>query len=436
MMGLLDFLRQKQAVPVTRQEPKLIPIAELMPGYTRVPAWTNWDTEAAINEGYKASAWVYACVKRRADSLSSVPLVVEVKQGKEWVRQPDHPLQRLLDDPNPDMDRAELLRLAMCHLDLGGNSFWIKVRASTNVVVELWPVLPNLLDVIPGDTQLIQGYKVKNGGHIYPSQDITHLAYTNPSSLYLGQSPLMAAAKAVDVDNAAGAWQKVSLQNRGVPDGLFTIDAELTEDQWQEARKQVREEYASMGQARAPWVLSKASYTPMSLTPIEMDYINTRRNAMLEICAAYNVPAEMISGMGEANRASGQNVRKVFWLDTIVPLLDEITSMLTMSLAPDFGGKGKVRIGYDLSGVPALQEDLGEKIKNAKELWSMGVPFNVLSKRLGLGIDEIEGGDVGYLPAGLLPTDFDPMAQPIPASADAAAKLAIGDDDGQAPVQE
>lgn len=433
-MGIMDLFKRQQVV--VKQEPqlKLTPIAELMPGYTRIPAWTNWDTEAAINEGYKASAWVYACVKRRADSVASVPLVVEVKNGKEWEPAPNHPLQRLLDEPNPEMDMAELMRLTMCHLDLGGNSFWIKVRASTGVAVELWPVLPNLLDVLPGDTTLINGYKAKNGGRVYPAQDVTHLAYANPSSLYLGQSPLMAAARAVDVDNAASAWQKVSLQNRGVPDGVFSLDAELTEDQWNESRKQVREQYASTGNARAPWVMSKATYQQLSLTPVEMDYINTRRNAMLEICAAYNVPSEMISGMGDANRASGENVRKVFWLDTIVPLLNEICGMLTLSLAPDFGGRGKVRVRYDLSGVPALQEDIGEKIRNAKDLWSMGVPFNKVAERLGLGIDDIEGGDIGYLPAGLLPTDYDFSAPAsIPASADASAKLAIDD---APPVQE
>ncbi|CAN8139690.1 hypothetical protein THIOSC15_1780010 [uncultured Thiomicrorhabdus sp.] len=36
----------------------------------------------------------------------------------------------------------------------------------------------------------------------------------------------------------------------------------------------------------------------------------------------------------------------------------------------------------------------------------MGVPFNVVNEKLKLGFDEIEGGNVGYLQSGLIPTDF------------------------------
>ena len=37
----------------------------------------------------------------------------------------------------------------------------------------------------------------------------------------------------------------------------------------------------------------------------------------------------------------------------------------------------------------------------------MGVPFNEINRTLELGFDDIEGGDVGYLPGGILPTDID-----------------------------
>jgi SPP1 gp7 family putative phage head morphogenesis protein len=35
----------------------------------------------------------------------------------------------------------------------------------------------------------------------------------------------------------------------------------------------------------------------------------------------------------------------------------------------------------------------------------MGVPFNMINQKLELGFDDIEGGDSGYLPAGLMPSD-------------------------------
>ena len=128
---------------------------------------------------------------------------------------------------------------------------------------------------------------------------------------------------------------------------------------------------------------------------------------MEQICAVYGVPREMINGMGDANRASGDNVRRTFWVDTVVPLLSEIESTLNLSLAREFGTADQIRIRFDTSSVPALQENYTEKVTNAQALWSMGVPFNNINERLELGFDEIEGGEIGYLPSGVIPSSID-----------------------------
>lgn len=381
----------------------------IMPSWmTGKPQWSEWDAEKAITEGYQSSPWVYACIKRRVDAVCSVPWAVEVKRGGEWERDDNHELNRLLQDPNPEMDWQELLSLMVTHLDLAGNGFWHKVRVQSKVR-ELWPLMPQSVRVIPGRDKIIEAYQIGSApGVRIDAADITHMAYTNPNSLLYGQSPLMAVGKAVDVDNSAAAWQKISMQNRGIPDGIFQLDQDdLTQEQFDQTRDVVRENYANMGNARSPWVVNKAKWIPMSLTPAEVDFIETRHLSMKEICAAYAVPSEMISGMGDANRASSETVRKTFWLDTVLPLLSEIQSTLNKSLAREYGGANEIRIVYDTSGVPALQESQREQTDIARVLWGMGVPFNEINQRLELGFDDVEGGDVGYLPSGLLPTNFD-----------------------------
>jgi len=231
--------------------------------------------------------------------------------------------------------------------------------------------------------------------------------FTNPDSLYYGMSPLEAAGKAVDVDNAAAAWQKISMQNRGVPDGIFSFDGDLSLEQWEDARTMVREQYSGIASSRAPWILSKAKYQQMSMTPAELDFMKTREFSMDQICAVYGVPREMINGMGDVNRASGENVRRTFWIDTIVPLLSEIESTLNLTLAREFGTSDQIRIRFDTSSVPALQENYTDKVNNAKSLWAIGVPFNQINARLELGFDEIQGGEIGYLPSGVIPASID-----------------------------
>lgn len=57
---------------------------------------------------YQASAWVYIAVNRIAEAAALVPLRVLRLQGEQRTEALDHPLERLLDAPNPHMSRFEL----------------------------------------------------------------------------------------------------------------------------------------------------------------------------------------------------------------------------------------------------------------------------------------------------------------------------------------
>jgi len=134
-----------------------------------------------------------------------------------------------------------------------------------------------------------------------------------------------------------------------------------------------------------------------------MDYIETRKAALENICSVYGVPSPMISNVGDVNLANAETSRRMFWLDTVIPLLDWLTESLTKGLAREYGDD--IRISYDLTGIPALQENMTDKIANAQALFSMGVPINQINQLLELGLDDITGGDVGYVNG--MPTTYD-----------------------------
>lgn len=373
--------------------------------YSTVASWSDWDAKEAIKSGFQSSVPVFSCIKKRYDAVSSIPWRVEVLRGDEWVKLPSHPLQMLLDNPNPEMSSGELWRLLICHLDLAGNGFWRKVRGGMgDTPQELWPVMPYLTVNIDGQGIVIN-YKQPNG-KVIVRDDMCQFKYVNPENHYFGQSPLKAAGKAVDVDNAGQDWQKVSMQNRGVPDYMISFDADLTPDQYGQARDVIKKQ-TGPNKAREPIITSKATVQQLSLSPVEMDFMDTRRFSREEICSVYGVPSALIAEMNEANLSNAETARRVFWLDTILPLMDELKDTLNASLVPDYEGKEKIRIVYDVANVAALQMDLKDKIDNANKLWAMGVPFNTLNQRMELGFDDIDGGDVGYIASSAIPTTFD-----------------------------
>lgn len=413
-MALLDFFRRTPPPVVDTASPARNTTAGLIPTWqVGTPQWSDWKVETAIREGFNVNPWVYACVSKRVDAVSSVPWVVERHTKDGWQPDLDHPLNNLLLKPNPSMSWEEMISMMVMHLDLAGNAYWREVKVGDGRVQELWPILPQRVTIVPGFEALIERYELSNPKLSIAAKDMVHVKYTSPSDLFYGQSPLQAAGKSVDVDNAAAGWQKISMQNRGIPDGVFeAVDQNMTDEQFEDAQQIIKDKYSGIANAREPFVTSGFKFVPMSLTPAEVDFIETRQLTRAEICAVYGVPVEIVTGMGSANRASSETVRKTFWLDTIIPLLDEISQALTRDLAHDYGTD--IRLTYDTSGVPALQQNQAEKMDVARALWGMGVPFNVINAKLELGFDDIDGGEVGYLSAGLLPAnmDFDSLLQP------------------------
>lgn len=381
------------------------------PNITGRPVWTDWSTDRAIRDGFKASTWVYASVDKIAKAAASVPWrTYRIKSDGEREEIIGHPLTEIIRRPNPFMSRKDLIERMTSHLYLGGNSLHYMLTGSKGMVLELWPIMPDKIKPVPCQRNFIKEYDYRDGGvrKKFKPEEILHNMFLDPSNLYWGMGPLQVAARTVDTDTEAVKWNKIALQNRAVTDGAFIFDRTLNREEWQEARKQIREQHQGANNARMPWVLgSGAKWHQMSLSPADMDFIEGRKMTREEIVAIFGVPPPIVGIYDNATLANIETARRIFWLDTVIPYLEDLKSNFNMGLTPRFASSGEnIELDYDLSNVEALQENFKEKLENAKALWNMGVPFNDIDKRLELGIGEIEGGDVGYLPTGVLPANM------------------------------
>ena len=453
-MGMFQRLGRGRSAPETRDvvpgEPvekqyagagrppqqKSFRLPDLLPNRTFFAKWRDWNTRHAVREGYRASTWVYNAVEIRRRAVASVPWHVETRnRDGEWERAPDHPLQSLIDDPNPEFSQRQMISRLVQWLDLGGDGYWTKVRAGRPAVpVEIWPLMPDAMKAIPGNDMLIAGYRYENENvkADLNAEDVVHFVYPNPGDFYYGMPPLRAAGMSVDIDTESQRYQKVSLQNRGIPDGVFTLeDEETTRDQYEQAKDQVREQYQTKDAFRAPWVVAHANWQQMSLTPAEMDYIESRRFTREEILSAFNVPPPMVGIYDNATLSNIETARKIFWLEGVVPLLEELCDQLNRALVPEFGRIADLRITYDLTNVDALREKFDDKVKAAEVLWKMGTPLNQINQRLELGLDEVPGGDTGFISASLIPTDMAAGgATGQPQGGEAPAAQGGGEDEG------
>ena len=371
----------------------------------------DWSTQIAIREGYNASAIVYSAVEKRAKLIASVPWQVKIKRNGELQDAPEnHPLAVLLQRPNPDQSLYELMYEASQSLDLSGNAFISEIKAGArNLPTQLWLLSSKYMRIAPGREKLIDYFEYDNTGikRRIDTEDMVQLRMPNPDDPYWGMPVLKAAGMAADVDREAAIFQKVSLQNRGLSDIAVKLPDGATQQQADQVRDALAKRNGTPANARAP-IVSSGEVSQLNQTAAEMDFVNSRKANWAEIAAVFGVPLASLGFTENVNLANAKEMNRSLWQDTIIPQLELIKRQLNQQLAIEFGAD--VVISYDLSNVAALQEDLDKKLVNAESLWRMGVPFNVINQKLELGLDDIEGGDIGYLPTGVLPVGFESPA--------------------------
>jgi HK97 family phage portal protein len=303
-------------------------------------------------------------------------------------------------------------------LFLAGNAILKHITLSRTGLapIELWPIWElDKIQVVPSQDNFIDHYDFRRDGApytLYPDE-ITHLLFEDPGNPFWGLSPLQAGARTVDTDVEATRWNKLLLQNRAMADFVFVMPSVNNQEDFELARQQVREQYSGADNARLPWVLGgSGTVEKLSMTPAELDYLESRKFTVEEIGALFGVPVPLIMAK-DVTFANMDTARKLFWEDTVIPFLDGVKDTLNHALTPHFGATDEIELRYDTANVPAMRENLTDKVNQFKGLTSAGVPVNVAAQRLELGIDEIEGGDVGLVPATMVPlTEAGSMDEP------------------------
>jgi len=334
---------------------------------------------------------VYSACGKISTGLASVPLVLEQLVKDQWQVVPEHPIQGLLNRRNPYMARQDVMERWALHMLLAGNALWFKNLVGGKPI-ELWPLMPDQIKPLPSKTQYLSGYEWRPTSEdrltLNPEQ-VSHWMFIDPSNIYWGMSPLQAAARAVDTDNAAADWNRAVLANDGKPPFAVLLEKSLTAPQQADANAQLHDQ-VNATKARRFLLLGGASkIQSLRMNATELDYLNSRKFQHEEIAAAFGVPPVLLSFGEAATFANLDAAKAMLWEDRIVPLLDDLCQGLMMGLFPHWGfQQGNWRIQPDLSGMRALQGNLKTeaevrsiKAATLKAMVEAGVPVNTAVKR-------------------------------------------------------
>jgi HK97 family phage portal protein len=355
--------------------------------------------EAYAKEGYAENPTVYACIKLVAESMASIPL--RVKVNGELVE--DHPLERLLEQPNPDEGGIEFRIAAASWLLMSGNCYTQKLMSGkTPTQLMNWQPYNFSITRRLGNPLPLRYTYAKNQQHernfdvdpISGKSEIMHWRTFNPSksSGEFGQAPLKAAASCVDSANASRLWNYSTTQNSGSASILVTSEQEITPKQQQQLEQNLVEKWMGPKNANKIKVMGSATKVQtISMTPKDMEWIEGLKLSAKEICSVFGVPTQLLGIEGSQTYANYAEAKIAFYTQSVMPLLNLYISELNRFLSPDFGDS--VEICYNKDDIDAL-EPLRRDARAEK------LATNVLTineKRALLGYDRIEEDDADAL---------------------------------------
>lgn len=385
----------------------------------------------AVHEGYKNIVWVYRCISAHATALSSVPWkVYKTSRTGEETHIPNHPIELMMNAPNPYFGRRELFESFCFGLALGGRAFWevIFVRGKP---YRLYPIRCDWMYPLPDPIHYIRGWKFDPRGTEkpieFPPEEIIDFRFLDPVDEYGAMSPLTAATRTMETENAAISWNKALLDNGAVPGGIIKVPAQTLQNvKKAEIKASIDEEFTGDGRYRTMVLWGGMEWQKMGLDHSQMQFLDQRKVDKFEICAILETPAQIVGANEDPTYSNYEIARLSWWEDTLIPRLEWIKSKINSRITPYFG-KDLVT-SYDLSGVPAMRQAFGKQVESAKALYTMGYPINAINRRLSLGMPNVPWGDVAFIPVSSQPVtavvdeDGKPIAPaPLPEPSSPAA---------------
>lgn len=257
---------------------------------------------------------VYACVRILAEGIAGLPLHL-YKCGKNGSREKavEHPLYFLLhDEPNPEMTSLVFRETLMTHLLLYGNCYCQIIRDGRGQVTALYHLMPNQMSVDRDEkgqlyyTYLRSGEEadtMKKGTVYLLPEDVLHIPALGFDGL-VGYSPIAMAKNSIGMGLACEEYGAKFFANGAAPSGVLEHSGTIKDIT--RLRESWNAIYGGSKNAGKVAILEEGMhYSPISISPNEAQFLETRKFQVDEIARIFHVPPHMI---GDLERSTFSNI--------------------------------------------------------------------------------------------------------------------------------
>ncbi len=259
---------------------------------------------------------VYSCVRILSEAVAGLPLHLYQytdNGGKE--KAVEHPLYFLLhDEPNPEMTSFVFRETLMTHLLLWGNAYAQIIRNGKGEIMALYPLMPDRMTVDrdekgrlyyeymvnSDDAPTMKGSTVK-----LPPSEVLHIPGLGFDGL-VGYSPIAMAKNAIGMAIACEEYGAKFFANGAQPSGVLEHPGTIKDPS--RVRESWTQTFGGSQNANKVAVLEEGmKYTPISISPEQAQFLETRKFQINEIARIFRVPPHMV---GDLEKSSFSNIEQ------------------------------------------------------------------------------------------------------------------------------
>jgi len=404
------------------------------------------DRQKYVQQGYLMNPYVYSAVNIITNAAKQVPFnVYRVTDQKAFSKYKSLPaysnsglsakqavlkersmeevegtgINEVMKYPNPNQGWGEWFEAAIGYKLITGESFihGIKTDSGNNAgaIREMW-VLPSQFVEISATNVIepvITGYELKifEGLKLEPDE-VMHWKYFNPSydgtkeETLHGLSPLTAAFREALISNGTGDSIGSIMDNAGASGVLSLQDAgAMNEEQAKKLRDTYYKNYTGKNRGKIIITAANLKWQEIGMSPKDMQVVDIRKMSMRDIYAVYGLKSELGNDSENSTYNNVSEANRSLYLNRVLPELDTIRDELNRWLADSWNqARGtNYYIDYDISGIPALQDDMKLLVESIqKAWWTTGN-----EKRMFTGFGKRDDMDKIFLPTNIVPYEDD-----------------------------
>lgn len=383
-----------------------------------MPAMSSGHWPSAYAGIYTRQLWVYVVVSKLAKATARLPLPVYERGELDRRRRNDHPLARLLRQPNPGQSGHDLMLWTSSMFDIYGDAFWLK-RRSGGDVVGLYPLHPAAMSHRNGAWTFDNGTTRMED---ITDADLVHFKAFHPTSNVWGMSPLEPLRSTLENEWSARVATS-SFWARGARPGMALSHPASLSQPAQERLKAQMDAVAAGADKTGVTIVLEEGMKPekMTLTAEEAQYIETRKLNREEVCAAYDVPPPVVHILDRATFSNITEQMRSMYRDTMGSRLPAFEAAIEVDLRQAEWPSDDVYAEF------LMDEVLRGDFETRQDALAKAAHMTIAEKRKVENLPFIDGTDRIFLNTATMPLDaIDAQARAI-AEQTAASSDALAD---------